>query len=178
VPVRLSLRTQRLKLAWLVAVPFLWLSRPSPPLLLAGLILAIPGLILRGLASGHIEKDQVLAVDGPYACIRHPLYVGSFLVGLGLATAGGRWIFIPFFLGLFSWLYMRAIRAEERELARRFGAEYRGYRSRVPAFLPRAVPVREWDFQLRRFQKNREWEASVGVAGGLGLLWLKMVWLS
>jgi len=175
--VRISARTRRLKLVWLLAAPFLWFARPSPSFLLAGALLAIPGLILRGVAAGHIEKDRVLAASGPYAYLRHPLYAGSFLVGLGYALAGGVWIFIPLFLALFFWIYGGAVWAEEEELARRFGSEYRSYRDRVPAFLPRRGPGRGWNFQLRLFLRNREWEASLGVLGGLGMLWLKMLWV-
>ena len=174
---RLTLRTQRLKLAWLLAAPFLWFSEPKPQVLLSGLLVALPGLVLRGLASGHIDKDTVLAASGPYAYVRHPLYAGSFLVGLGLALAGGLWTFIPLFLALFGWMYARVIKAEEAGLARIFGSQYREYRARVPAFLPRLAPGGGWDFRLRRFLRNREWEASLGVLGGLGMLWLKMLWV-
>jgi hypothetical protein len=174
---RVSSRTQRLKLTWLLAVPFLWLAHPSPGFFLAGSFLVIPGLLLRGVAAGHIDKDRVLATFGPYACLRHPLYAGSFLVGLGLAVAGGLWTFVPLFLALFGWMYARVIKAEEEGLVRIFGSQYREYRARVPAFLPRLAPGGEWDFRLRRFLRNREWEASLGVLGGLGMLWLKMLWV-
>ena len=174
---RITLRTQRLKLAWLLAVPFLWFSDPTPDGLLGGFLVALPGLVLRGLASGHIDKDTVLAASGPYAYLRHPLYAGSFLVGLGLALAGGLRAFVPLFLVLFGWVYTRVIKAEEEELARIFGSQYRDYRARVPAFLPRMGPGGGWDFRLRRFLRNREWQAPLGVAGGLGMLWLKMVWV-
>ncbi len=128
-------------MAWLLALPFLLLSRPSPPLLLAGAAVAFPGLLLRGLAAARIHKDRSLAVRGPYAVIRHPLYLGSFLLGAGLAMAGGRWFFLPLFVGFFLWAYGRTIRTEERQLAARFGEAYQAYRSRVPAFLPRLRPL-------------------------------------
>jgi protein-S-isoprenylcysteine O-methyltransferase Ste14 len=173
-----SLRTQRLRLTWTLVFPFLWLAQPTPRSLLAGALLALPGLLLRAAASGHILKDRILAVAGPYASLRHPLYLGSFLTGAGMVVAGGRWILVPVYVGLFVWLYGRTIRAEEEELALRFGEEYGEYRRRVPAFLPRRGAGGPWDFRLARFLGNKEWEAGLGFVGGLGLLWLKMVGLS
>ena len=176
---RFTPRVQRLRLTWLLAPPFLLLARPTPPLLVAGALLALPGLLLRSWASGYIHKDTVLAVDGPFAQLRHPLYVGSFLVGLGLVLAAGRWVLLPAYLALFVLVYGRTLRQEEAELDRRFGSAYAEYRRRVPAFLP--LPGRRWapweagTFKLRLYLRNREWEAPLGVGAGFGLLALKMV---
>lgn len=132
------------------------------------------------MASGYIEKDQTLAVHGPYARLRHPLYLGSFLSGIGLVVGGGVWFLLPVYVILYLWLYLRAARAEEEELAMRFGEAFREYRRRVPAILP---SVRGWEnpltsqaqrFQRRLFVQNRGWDAPLGVLGGFGLLWLKM----
>lgn len=173
-----SLRTQRLRLAWILAFPFLYVARPTPRSLLLGAALAFPGLLLRGLASGHIHKDRILAVTGPYARLRHPLYLGSFLMGIGLVAAAGRMILIPLYLGLFAWLYGRTIRVEEQGLACRFGDQYRAYRTRVPALVPRLGRRAPWDFRLARFQGNKEWQAGLGFLGGMLALWLKMVGFS
>ena len=132
-----TLRAQRLRLPWLLVVPFLVFASPTPGSLQAGSLLALPGLLLRGWAAAHVYKDRALAIRGPYAHLRHPLYLGSFLVGSGLAVAGGRWVFPPLFLVLFLLFYGRTIRAEERDLEVRFGEAYRRYRERVPPFLPR-----------------------------------------
>lgn len=50
-----------------------------------GMALLVGGLLLRSWAAGVIEKQSVLAVTGPYALVRHPLYLGSFLIALGFA---------------------------------------------------------------------------------------------
>ncbi|MGW8266880.1 MAG: methyltransferase family protein, partial [Longimicrobiales bacterium] len=125
---RPSLRTLRLKLAWLLGIPFLWLARPTPGLLLLGLSIAMPGLILRAVAAGHIEKDRTLATTGPYAALRHPLYLGSFFVAGGLVVAGGRWALLFLLLPILALVYARTIAAEEEELAVLFGEQYRAYR--------------------------------------------------
>jgi protein-S-isoprenylcysteine O-methyltransferase Ste14 len=176
--VRPSLRTLRLKLTWLLVLPFLWLARPTPGLLLVGLFLALPGLALRALAAGHIEKDRALATTGPYAALRHPLYLGSFFVGSGLVVAGGRWLLLPLFLGLMALVYGKTIDAEEAELARLFGDDYRAYKTRVPAFVPRLGRGAARGFSAGLFLRNREWEALLGVLGGFLILSLKMLWIS
>jgi protein-S-isoprenylcysteine O-methyltransferase Ste14 len=170
-----SLRAQRLKLTWVLAVPFLLLARPTSASLLGGLILALPGLALRGSAAGHIDKDRTLATAGPYGWLRHPLYAGSFLAGLGLSVAAGRWSFIVLYLVLFIWVYARTVRAEEAALTRKFGAAFLEYRSRVPALVPRRRTRCGWRFQGALFIRNREWEAPLGIATGFGLLWLKLL---
>jgi protein-S-isoprenylcysteine O-methyltransferase Ste14 len=142
------------------------------------LLVAVPGLILRVLASGFIEKDRILATTGPYAVLRHPLYLGSSFVGAGLAVAGGRWVLLALLLGILVPVYSKTITAEEEELARLFGEDYRTYRAKVPAFVPRLRPGATGGFSLRLYLRNREWEALLGVLGGFALLWLKMVWLS
>jgi hypothetical protein len=140
------------------------------------------------MASGAIHKDRYLAVTGPYAHLRHPLYLGSFIVGLGLVLAGGRWLFLPLFLGIFLWMYGRAVRLEAVELETRYGEAYRRYRAQVPGFLPRFRPYDSGEsgdmggvarrtkapgFQFWLFKRNREWGTTIGVAVGFALLWLK-----
>ena len=177
----LTLRHQRLKLTWLMAIPFLVFARPLQDLLLLGGGLAVVGLLLRGWAAGTIHKDQSLATSGPYALLRHPLYVGSLLVGAGLAVAGGRWFFLPLFLALFALVYGRTIRWEEGEMDERFGAAHEEYRRTVPRFVPRirpyapasGPPPQPPGFRFARFQQNKEWQAGLGVAVGFGLLCLK-----
>ena len=173
-----TFRTQRLRLAWLLALPFLYLSRPSPRMLLLGVLFSLPGLLLRARAAGSIEKDRELATGGPYNRLRHPLFLGSFLLGLGLALAGGRGWFPILFSGLFVWLYHRTIRAEEAELMRRFGGDYEAYRKEVPAFVPRFRPFISPNpspgFRFRLYRRNKEWQAALGALIGFGLLWAKM----
>jgi len=177
-----TFRVQRLRWVWLLALPYLLLADPSSTSLLAGSLVALPGLALRAWAAGFILKERELATRGPFGLIRHPLYAGSFLVGSGLALAGGRWWFVPVFVVLFVWIYRRTLLAEDRTLRRLFGSEYLAYRDQVPAFLP--VPGSGAEtrapmggFMLGRYLRNKEWEAALGVGAGFGLLLWKLVWM-
>jgi len=191
----LSPRTQRLRLVWVFLPPFLILATPTPAHIAGGLLLAAPGLILRVLASGYIDKDRALAVHGPYARLRHPLYVGSFLAGLGLVVAAARPVLLPAYLILFPLIYRPAIRAEELDMERRFGETWRTYRRSVPAFLPRPggrmpamtagpgaprtrpgspEPTGPTCFQAEAFRRNRPFDGVLGVLIGFLVLWLRM----
>jgi len=173
-----SLRYQRLRVTWLLVLPFLYFSRPSPQALLLGALVSMVGVLLRSWAAGFINKDRELATGGPYGLLRHPLYLGSFLLGAGLSIAGRRWGFPILFLGLFVGLYSRTIRAEEAALLHRFGKDFESYRSRVPAFLPRLrgdpIKIPSPAFRGRLYRRNNEWQAGLGTLLGYGLLWVKM----
>ncbi|MFC1661080.1 methyltransferase family protein [Gemmatimonadota bacterium] len=180
---KLTLRDQRLRLAWLLVPPFLFFSHPSPWTFLVGAPLSALGLLLRGWAAGCILKDQVLALGGPYRFIRNPLFLGSFWLGLGVVIAGGSWPFLLLFLLFFAWSYSRTLRAEESVLAEKFGRDYREYRASVPGFVPslgrrHSASVSGVDpegFQWSLYFRNREWQAGVGAGVAFGFLLAKWV---
>jgi len=66
-----------------------FLGRPRPEWWAAALTLTGLGMTIRLWASGFIVKDKQLATSGPYAFVRHPLYVGNLLIGLGFGLASG-----------------------------------------------------------------------------------------
>lgn len=128
-----------------------------------------------------LEKDRELAVSGPYAYTRNPLYLGSFVIGAGGVVAGGvLWFGLPF-LAFFGWMYGSTMTRESRALAARFGPAYRHYRDAVPVFLPRRgryrpppqTELRSRSFSVRRYLRNREYEALLGALAAFGLLALK-----
>ena len=165
----------------MLALVYFWLARPDLVSLWMGGAVILVGLIIRGWAAGVLEKDRELAVSGPYAFSRNPLYLGSFVIGVGAAVAGGRvWIGLVF-LAFFIWAYRRPMVRESGRLEGRFGEAYRRYRDAVPAFLPRLTPYRPpaettpapTRFSLARYIRNREWEAALGGMAAMGLLALK-----
>jgi protein-S-isoprenylcysteine O-methyltransferase Ste14 len=105
----------------------------------AGLALAGWGLWLRVLARGWKYENSRghLVTTGLYAWIRHPLYVASFLIGLGLCLILGDLVVLAVYLPLFALVHGIVIRGEEQWLARQWGDNYRQYAARVPRFLPR-----------------------------------------
>jgi protein-S-isoprenylcysteine O-methyltransferase Ste14 len=109
-----------------------------------GVLLLVGGLTLRVLArqwkAEHAHEG--LVTDGLYGYLRHPLYVGSFLLGLGLTLILGDWLLILAFLALFTVNHGMVVKSEERELEAAFGAAYDRYRAEVPPLLPRLTVVR------------------------------------
>ena len=126
-----------------------------PPL---GLTFIVAGLLLRSWAAGVIAKRAELATMGPYAFVRHPLYVGSFLMALGFVQVMEDRLALAATLLLYWVIYLPVMRAEERELAQRFGATWHAYAARTGRVIPR-LPLRpvpgEWSWQ--RWWRNREW---------------------
>jgi protein-S-isoprenylcysteine O-methyltransferase Ste14 len=175
-----SLRRLRLKAVWLLVIPFLWWATPTPATLSVGAGFAALGLLIRALSAGHIHKDRTLTTSGPYARTRNPLYLGSLLLGVGVAVAGGRAVFLFAFVGFFAVIYGLTMRSEARLLEKEYGERYRRYARRVPLLWPRLTRYhdREADtprrFSLERYRRNREYQALLGVLAGFGFLMLRM----
>ncbi len=150
--------------------------------------MVLVGLVIRAWAAGIVEKDRELAVSGPYAFTRNPLYLGSFVIGTGAVIAGGRPWFGLLFLAFFTILYRGAMHHEGKRLEERFGDDYRRYREAVPLFFPRGTRYHPHpepapgppasSFSVARYLRNREYESPLGAAAGFGLLALKAAgWL-
>jgi len=156
----------RVRSGFLLAAIYLVWAEPTPSRLLAGVALALAGLLLRAWSAGHLEKERRLAMSGPYAHTRNPLYLGSAIAALGFAIAGGQWWFFVL-LGFFLWaLYWPVMRHEETRLERLFPAEFPVYARAVPAFWPRLRPWREGAaqgvFRWEQYGRNREYRAFLG----------------
>ncbi len=114
----------RVPLGFLFGIVFLVFARPEPTVLIIGGIVAAIGILIRAWASGHIRKNQNLAVSGPYAYTRNPLYLGSFVLGVGFTIAAGVWWLAIIFVALFLGIYLPVMRVEAGDLTKLFGAEY------------------------------------------------------
>ncbi|MGE0359261.1 MAG: isoprenylcysteine carboxylmethyltransferase family protein [Vicinamibacterales bacterium] len=160
----------RVALGGLMAALTVWLARPTARSVVLGLGLIVAGEWLRVWAAGHVEKSREVTSSGPYRYTRHPLYLGSTLLGLGFAVAANH-----LWLGLAVVAYLvatlgAAIRAEEAHLREKFGAAY-------DAYAARRLPPSPRRFSWARALANREHHAAAGALAGLSLLVLK-VWYS
>jgi protein-S-isoprenylcysteine O-methyltransferase Ste14 len=83
------------------------------------------------------QKAAALNTTGPYSVVRHPLYAGNYLIGLGMSLFTRTW-FLPVIVSLAALLYYERIAArEEQFLEARFGDAFRRWAARVPAAVPR-----------------------------------------
>ena len=167
----------RVPLGFILGVAYIVFCRPTVKLLVVGGTIAALGVALRAYAAGHLAKNQKLATSGPYARTRNPLYLGSSLMGAGLALAGGRWQLDLACLLLFMGIYWPVIRREEDYLRREFGEVYIKYAQSVPLFLPiLRRPDGGGKFQWKQYRKNHEYEALLGYLGLMIFLAFK-AWL-
>jgi protein-S-isoprenylcysteine O-methyltransferase Ste14 len=172
----------RVPLGFACAIAFVIFARPTPRTFIAGALVSVFGLWLRAWAAGHIRKNAELATSGPYAYTRNPLYLGSFLLGLGFTIAAGRWVLALLFAALFLGIYFPVMRVETSTLAELFGKDYEAYSRSVPLFFPRLTPFRKADSSNGRFDSSlylryREYRAALGLVLAWGLLLFKTYYL-
>ena len=169
-------RRIRVPVGFIFAVVFVLLARPTRTSLIAGGLVLLPGLFLRGLASGHVQKDKQLTTSGPYAYTRNPLYLGSLVLAAGFAIAARSWWIVAIMLLMFAVIYIPVIAGEERYLRHTF-SEYEDYARHVPRLLPRLTPYGDQQsaYSSARYWKHREYEASIGCVVVLAVLAAKLI---
>jgi protein-S-isoprenylcysteine O-methyltransferase Ste14 len=171
-------RRIRVPLGFVFAVLFFWLARPTWRFLALGAILIVPGLVIRALASGYVRKNEALAMSGPYAYTRNPLYLGSLLMGVGFAVAARSWWVGVALVVMFLAIYLPVIRGEEVYLRSKF-PEFEDYARRVPRMIPRinvhSTAEGTGEFSLELYLKHREYNALIGTAAIVGALILKIL---
>jgi len=156
----------RVSLGFAFALIVFWLARPTWRSIAAGTVIGMAGALIRVWAAGHLEKSREVTRSGPYRFTRHPLYVGSSVLALGLAVGSAS-------LGaaLVVALYMTAtitaaVRTEEAFLRERFGGEY-------DAYAARRLPRVDRRFSFERAWRNREYRALAGFALAIAILAIK-----
>lgn len=145
------------------------LARPSWRSLAIGLSVAAPGELLRIWAAGHIDKGREITRSGPYRFVRHPLYLGSLVMGIGFVVAAASGVVAVLVVAYLALTYAAAMRTEEAALDTRFAGEYTAYRE------GRAAPVAR-RFSWTQVRANREYRAAAGFAIGAMILALRVVW--
>ena len=171
----------RVRLSYPLAILVLWFARPTPRSVLWGAPLGLLGLLIRARAAGHLHKQEVLTVTGPYAYTRNPLYFGSAVLTIAASVAAHSWISALILCTYFALFYSIVMRREETELRAHHGAAFEDYARTVPLFFPRITPARlpfagAGAFSFAQYKKNHEYQAAVGFLLLLGLL-LLIWWL-
>jgi len=120
----------------LLSVYFAVISQPIAWALYLGTVFVVIGVVVRMWASGFIMKNKELATNGPYALVRHPLYVGNILIVYGFAGASGIWWTFLVATAFFLFYYPPAIEYEDRKLCAIFGDAWREFAKNTPALMP------------------------------------------
>jgi protein-S-isoprenylcysteine O-methyltransferase Ste14 len=159
----------RVSLGFLLALAALWLATPTAESLAIGALIAWCGEALRVWAAGHLEKSTEVTQSGPYRFTRHPLYLGSTLIGIGLAIAAHHLVLGALILVYLATTLTAAMRSEEAHLRDKFGDAYDAYAEQ------RSAPIAR-SFSWARALRNREHHAMIGLMAGLLVLAFKTGW--
>jgi protein-S-isoprenylcysteine O-methyltransferase Ste14 len=157
----------RVPLGFVAGILVLWLAHPTWRVLAVGTVVALAGESIRVWAAGHLEKSREVTRSGPYRWFRHPLYVGSALMGIGVAIAANSPIAAAAIALYLTVTMTAAIRTEEAFLRERFGPEYDDY-------CRGACPAPDRPFSLARVLRNREYRAVLGMGAVFAILALKV----
>jgi protein-S-isoprenylcysteine O-methyltransferase Ste14 len=146
----------RVPLGFLFSGLALWLADPTMRTLQIGGMIAVVGEAIRVWAAGHLEKGREVTSSGPYAFTRHPLYLGSTIIGIGLAVAAASVMVALLVAAYLAVTLTAAIRTEEAHLTEKFGAAY-------PAYREGRGPDATRGFSVERAIRNREYRAVIGL---------------
>jgi len=192
-PIRLKNLNARYGPFYLAGIAILLFVPPQTSYLVWGAPPVALGLALRGWGAGHLVKNDLLTVTGPYAYLRHPLYAGTILVATGFAILVGGLPGLALIAVIWPWFsfhyFPHKDRIESDRLEARYGEAYRTYRDAVPALWPRSVgwSMAEdsislgegratWSFD--RYSDNNELGTLIAVLAGLVLFWMRAGWVA
>ena len=135
---------------------------------MAGALISFVGLFLRAWGSGHLRKNDALATSGPYAYTRNPLYLGSFIMGLGFTIASGRWPLGILFIALFLGIYLPVMRVESGYAGATLWRKFSRILESSATFFAAANRVsqearRGSDFDRSLYMRYREYQAALGL---------------
>ena len=156
-----------------------WFAVPGENRVIAGFVVAILGQAWRIYAAGVIYKNRQLATTGAYSLVRHPLYLGNFLILVGFAVAAGNWIVLGVVAFFFIFYYPAAIRYEDHKLEGIFGDAWRVWSAETPGMFPTALKWRadtEAEWKMRQsLLRNGELIYTLYMTGCAVLLWYRAV---
>jgi protein-S-isoprenylcysteine O-methyltransferase Ste14 len=165
------LRVPLVTVAIVLAVPFLkreWLP--------VGFVVSMVGEFIQLWSFASLDKNSDLAIRGPYAMVRNPMYLGRFFIIFGfLMLLGSAWLLLAY--AVVYWFYMDTrVEREEAHLKPIFGPRYEEYCAKVHRFIPGpplpGQPVAYWSWAL--FRQNN---ATVNLAATLAVWAVVAAWL-
>ena len=159
--------------------------------LLIGLLVALSGQVLRAVTIGldYIQRGgrhrkvyaDKLVQGGVFAHCRNPLYVGNFLILLGVGLAANSALFLSVAIPFFIFAYWAIISAEENYLRNKFGEEFENYCARVNRLVPNFSGFKQ-TFSAMRFNWSKIVVKEYGSAyiwmAAMPLVVLKNLWLT
>ena len=134
-------------------------AKPHPMGMLIGMILILFGEAIRIWAAGHLQKNEILTVTGPYAYVKNPLYIGSILITTGFCILADNIYLLAAVTFMFCFHYIPYKKKVEGDrLKKNFGDRYDDYDQKVPEYIPQWTPYSREKvcWQFRNFIENSE----------------------
>ena len=184
------LRRPRFAAAFVLIVALFFVAHPTQHTIRLGGFFILLGEMIRVWANGYVGHRKVnwtapdlpgsskigtLITAGPYAFVRHPLYFGTLLLGVGLCVIVGNPLLALAALGSFHLFYGQKIADEEQTLSHEWGEQFERYRVCVPRWFPGlkhySHPEGQWSWE--GIAASKEWKTAVWVIAGVIALYLR-----
>ncbi len=135
---------------------------------IAGCLTVLLGLAIRSWSAGTLNKSREITNVGPYALVRNPLYLGSFLMMIGFCILCRDVLTSLFVAGPLVFLYWQQVRFEEVRLAAMFPTQWTSYMEQTPRFIPVRISRKLWaGWSGEQWLRNREYNAIIATSVGL-----------
>jgi len=157
----------RVFLGFVLAAIALYLATPTRNSLVTGAVVSVVGELIRLWAAGHLEKSKEVTRSGPYQFTRHPLYLGSSLMGIGFAIAANHIVVAVIVVSYLLLTLTAAMHSEEAHLRDKFGDAY-------DAYVEKRSERMERKFSWHRAIHNREHHTMAGLVAALLVLAAKI----
>jgi protein-S-isoprenylcysteine O-methyltransferase Ste14 len=171
---RVTVKTVPVYLAIAIMV---WWASPRLSWFIPGLVLVLAGEALRVWAAGHLRKTKEVTTTGPYAYVKNPLYLGTFLLLTGFCLMAANLWLLAVGLAIFIFYYAPFKKKREgQRLFERFGPAWAEYDAAVPDYVPRLTPypkrgTARWSRD--HFYENSEHGSLLAVVVGVLVLSLR-----
>jgi protein-S-isoprenylcysteine O-methyltransferase Ste14 len=154
-------------------------ARPHLSGIVIGLVLIGIGEFIRICAAGHLQKNEVLTVTGPYAYVKNPLYIGTILITTGFCILADNIYLLAASTWMFCFHYIPYKKKVEGDrLKKLFGSRFEDYDQKVPEYLPRWKPYsnEKAPWRFRYFIENSEEGILLILVAGILLILSRPYW--
>ena len=134
-------------------------AKPHFSGIVIGLVLIGMGEFIRIWAAGHLQKNEILTVTGPYAYVKNPLYIGTILITTGFCILADNIYLLAASTFIFCFHYIPYKKKVEGDrLKKIFGSRFEDYDQKVPEYIPRLTSYsnEKASWRFRYFIENSE----------------------
>jgi protein-S-isoprenylcysteine O-methyltransferase Ste14 len=141
-----------------------------------GIRIMTVGYVPRGTSGRNTRKQvaEVLNTTGMYSVVRHPLYVGNFIMWLGISLFFHLWWFTLLITLLFWVYYEKIMYAEEEFLKQKFGEQFLAWAEKTPLFIPQfslwRAPEMQFSFKSALKREYASFFAMIAIFTSLKVL--------